>query len=271
MHRLALLLALPALLAAQRQAPHEDPAQAEMKPAERYIGDAEAIAQGQESYMTVCSGCHGPGGEGGRGPNLITGRNIRRASDDDLFSSIKDGVPGSDMPPFPLPDEQVWQLAAFVRSLSAPAYDQNVPGDPEAGKSVYYAKANCNGCHMIRGEGGYLGPDLSNIGMTTNLGGIREAVVEPNKRFTEGFRPVLVTLADGERIRGSARNNSNYSLQVLENSGKLHLLQKQNVREAEFQEKSWMPADYAQRLSEDELRDLLAFLSRQAVRSSTSD
>lgn len=266
--RVFLLLGLVAGLAfGQRQAPHEaDKAVPWDGPtSEEYIGNPEAIAAGGENYLLVCSGCHGATGEGGRGPNLITGRNIRRASDAELFDSIKNGIPGSDMPPSPLPDEQIWQLAAFVRSLSAPAFEQNVEGDPEAGKTVYYAKAKCNGCHMIRGEGGYLGPDLSTIGTRANINSIREGVVEPNKRFSEGFRPVEVTLADGTKIKGSAKNNSNYSLQVMENSGKLHLLQKQKVKEANFQEKSWMPADYAERLTEDEMRDLLAFLSRQAV------
>jgi len=230
-----------------------------------FMGKPEAIEKGRESYLLVCSGCHGATGEGGRGPNLITGRNIRRATDADLFESIQNGIPGSDMPPSPLPDEQIWQIAAFVRNLSAPALEQNVPGDPDAGRAVYYGAAGCNNCHMIRGEGGFLGPDLSNAGIKGNFNSIREGVLEPNKRFSPGFRPVVVTLADGTTVKGSAKNNSNYSLQVIENSGKLHLLPKQKIREANFQEASWMPADYSQRLSEDEVRDLLAFLSRQAV------
>jgi len=230
-----------------------------------FMGNPKAIAKGQESYLLVCSGCHGATGEGGRGPNLITGRNIRRATDAELFDSIQNGIPGSDMPPSPLPDVQIWQLAAFVRNLSAPAFEQSVPGDPEEGRAVYYGESGCNNCHMIRGEGGFLGPDLSNVGIKANLNSIREGVLEPNKRFSAGFRPVTVTLTDGTTIQGSAKNNSNYSLQVIENSGKLHLLPKQRVREANFKKASWMPADYSQRLSEDEIRDLLAFLSSQAV------
>jgi putative heme-binding domain-containing protein len=119
---------------------------------------------------------------------------------------------------------------------------------------------------MIRGEGGYLGPDLTNIGLTANMTSLREALLEPNKRFTEGFRPVIVTLEDGAKIQGVAKNNSNYSIQVLDNAGKLHLLDKNDVKEAFFREETWMPADYGKRLSEKEQDDLLAFLAKQAIR-----
>ncbi len=232
-----------------------------------YISDAAAIKAGEESYKLVCSGCHGITAEGGRGPSLITGRNVRRASDDALFDIIKNGVAGSDMPPSPLPDDKVWQITAYVRNLSAPAFKQIVEGDPVAGKAVYYGKAGCANCHMIRGEGGYLGPDLTNIGMTSNVLQIREGVLDPNKRFTPGFRPVLVTMKDGKQIKGVAKNNSNYSMQVLDGDGRLHLIDKRDAKEANFQEKSWMPDNYKDRLSETEQQNLFAFLARQTIRT----
>ena len=253
MRTLFLLLAVAGTLAAQS--------------GKDLMGNPEAIVEGKELYLTVCSGCHGAGAEGSRGPNLITGLSVRRASDEQLFDSIKNGIKGSDMPPSPLPPEQVWRIAAYVRSLSAPAFHQQAAGDPDAGRSVYFSKGKCDNCHMIRGEGGFLGPDLTNIGMTANLTALREGVFDPNKRTTQGFRPVVVTTASGETIRGVAKNNSNYSLQLLDNKGRLLIFQKRELSNVEFQEKSWMPADYSDRLSEKEQDDLLAFLARQAVRA----
>ena len=51
--------------------------------------------------------------------------------------------------------------------------------------------------------------------------------------------------------------------------GRLHLLDRAKI-ELEFRDDSWMPADYADRLSEDEIQNLLAFLSRQSLRSPSS-
>jgi cytochrome c oxidase cbb3-type subunit 3 len=262
--RFGILLFAAAMSLSAQQPPHG--AGDQKAAASLYMSDAAAIKAGEESYKLVCSGCHGISAEGGRGPNLITGRNVRRSSDEELFDIIKIGIAGSDMPPSPLPDGKVWQITAYVRNLSAPAYKQPLEGDPVAGKAVYYGKAGCANCHMIRGEGGYLGPDLTNIGMTSNLAQLREGVLEVNKRFSPGFRPVVVTTKAGEQIKGVAKNNSNYSLQLLDGKGKLHLINKRELKDANFQEKSWMPANYGERLSEQEQNDLFAFLAQQTIR-----
>ncbi len=262
MRVILLLLALAMISPAQH--PERDMTVAQ-ESASRYVGDSKAIQAGQESYQLVCSGCHGMTGEGGRGPNLITGKGVNKATDDELFRLIKDGIPGSDMPPSPLEETKVWQITAYVRSLTAPAIDQGVAGDQNAGKALFYGRGGCTNCHMIRGEGGYLGPDLTNLGVTQNLARIREGLLDPNKRFTDGFDPVIVTLADGTRVEGVAKNHSNYALQILDRDGRLHLLGKGEAATIEFRDKSWMPANYSERLSEDEIQDLLAFLSRLAL------
>ena len=231
-----------------------------------YVGNPEAIKAGNELYLTVCSGCHGPSGEGGRGPSLVRGNRVRKVSNVKLFAAIQKGVPGTDMPPFPLPDEQIWRLVAFTRSLVASAYESEVPGDPAAGETVFFGKGECSNCHMIRGRGGFLGPDLTVAGVSNTLVQLREAFLDPNLRTAEGYRSVTVATTDGKSISGVARNNSNYSIQIIDKDGNLHLLAKQNLRSIEFPRKSWMPDDYADRLSEEEFQNVLAFLSRQALR-----
>src|SRR3989442_15678548 len=78
-----------------------------------------AIASGQRVYDQTCQSCHGPAGQGDRGPALNTGTFAHGREDGDLFHTIREGVPGSQMPPFrALSDEQVWQLVSYIRSLS---------------------------------------------------------------------------------------------------------------------------------------------------------
>lgn len=260
-----LLLALPCagLLLAQLPDPHVD---LRGTPEETHIGNPASVAAGEELYATSCSGCHGASAEGGRGPKLIGARNVQRLGNEWLFGVIRNGIAGSDMPPSSYEDEKIWQLASFIKNLSSPAARQSVPGDPAVGREVYYGAGRCMNCHMIRGEGGYLGPDLSNLGVTRTLTEIREGVLEPNKRFSKGYMPVLVTLGNGETIRGVARNTSNYSIQLLDADGELRLLSKSEVSKVDFPKNSWMPADYGERLSSQQVTDLLAFLSRQSIR-----
>jgi putative heme-binding domain-containing protein len=226
-----------------------------------------AVEAGQRRFLQLCSGCHARNGEGGQGegqgPNLVTSWEVRRAQDRDLFGFIKNGVKGTAMPPFALPDDQIWELAAFVRSLNAPASGVPVPGDAAAGEAIFFGKEGCSGCHSILGRGGYLGPDLSNIGATRRLGEIREAILNPKAEASAGYRPVLLEAAKGERLRGVARHESNWSLQVLDEQGNLHLLHGVQMEKAQFQSRSWMSAAH---LTADETQNLLAYLSRRTLK-----
>src|SRR4029077_9301858 len=120
--------------------------------------------------------------------------------------SIKNGVKGTAMPAFALPDDQVWELAAIVRSLNAPTNSVLAPGDDAAGEALFFGKQGCSGCHMILGKGGYLGPDLSSIGEARRLNEIREAIVNPKAEATAGYRPVMVEVSKTERLRGVVKH-----------------------------------------------------------------
>ncbi len=230
------------------------------------IGKPEAIAAGAKLFSASCGGCHGPDGSGGRGPNLVRRALWHPLSDDGIFQAIRKGVPGADMPPTNLSDDQTWNLVAFIHSLTGPASEQTVPGDPAVGRQVFSA-AGCAHCHAIRGEGGRLAPDLSNIGGSRPLAVIRESILEPSKDlFYLGTEGITVTMKDGRKLEGIARNRSNYSVQVIDKAGDLHLLRMNDVKEIAVRANSPMPGDYAKRLPADQLRDLLAYLASQNTR-----
>jgi putative heme-binding domain-containing protein len=190
-------------------------------------------------------------------------------SDDDIFRTIRNGVPGADMPPTKLSDPETWDLVAFIHALIGPASETRPPGDPEAGEQIFRSsKTGCSNCHSIRGQGGHIGPDLTNIG-NRPLAVIKDAVLKRSKDlYLLGEEGVTVTLNDGQVIQGVARNRSNYSLQVVDNGGTLHLISMKDVKELAVSERSLMPGDYSKRLSPQELQDLLAFLARQSLRAS---
>jgi cytochrome c oxidase cbb3-type subunit III len=84
-----------------------------------YEHNANAIAQGQQLFTWMnCVGCHSHGG-GGMGPPLMDDKWIYGGRIDQVAASIMNGRPRG-MPAWrgKITEEQMWQLAAFVRSMS---------------------------------------------------------------------------------------------------------------------------------------------------------
>jgi putative heme-binding domain-containing protein len=237
------------------------------------FGDPVAIAAGSKLFAGSCAGCHGPRGEGGRGPNLRNRGAWHSLDETDLFQTIQNGIPGADMPGTKLPDEQIWQVAAFVRALGAPAIETRPPGDPAAGEALFWGSAGCGGCHRVLGRGGMLGPDLSNAGASRPADQLREAIVDPDADGFRGYRGVTATLKSGKAVEGVARDITNYSIAIRDKSGNIHLLPRTDIRELKMSDHSPMPQDYRQRLTREQIDNLVAYLSQRSIRpySSSSD
>jgi mono/diheme cytochrome c family protein len=85
-----------------------------------FTDKAEAIEVGKKLYIQVgCQGCHGGGGGGGMAASLIDDTWKFGSDDETLFKLIKGQIPEQTMPTVysSLPDEQVWQILAFIRTL----------------------------------------------------------------------------------------------------------------------------------------------------------
>ena len=94
-----------------------------------YENNAQALATGKQLFTQMnCYGCHANGG-GAIGPALMDNKWVYGGEPDQIFATIVEGRPNG-MPAFhgKLPDYQVWQLVAYVRSLSGQASKDAAPG-----------------------------------------------------------------------------------------------------------------------------------------------
>lgn len=120
---LAVLIALPVMCFAAadgswlKKVPTAD--RGRMNP---YAGKTDAVAAGANLFSENCAKCHGENAEGkGKRPPLKSDR-IKNATDGELAWLLKNGNSFKGMPIWGgLPEQERWQIIAYIRSLNAPA------------------------------------------------------------------------------------------------------------------------------------------------------
>jgi len=222
----------------------------------------EAIARGEKLYGSRCAVCHGRDGRGGEAPSLHKSRVVVLSPDRRFFEVVKSGIPGTEMPPLPGPDEPVWQIVAYVHSLAKPGMGPPVPGDAQAGREVF-TRAGCVRCHIAEGKGGVTGPDLSSIAIQSSTAEIRESILDPNAKVPPTFREVSLRSRSGQTVKGMLKNDDNFSVQMMTLDGELRTFLRSEITGFQMERESLMPAGLGKGLTPEQLQNLLAFLDRQ--------
>jgi PQQ-dependent dehydrogenase (methanol/ethanol family) len=153
---------------------------------------------------------------------------------------------------------------AIGLSVSLLAAWQNPNDAAPAGEALFFGKAGCAGCHEVNGRGGVTGPDLSGAGQSSPEA-LRAKILNPNGSTpTPGGRggplTIVAKMKDGREIQGVRRNEDTFTLQVMDASGHLHLLDKLTLAGMRRESRSLMPGDYASRLTNAELQNVIAYL-----------
>ena len=217
----------------------------------------QSIEAGRSVYEARCVGCHGSDGAGGgHGPAIVDIRRPRAESKAAMRDLIRNGIPNTAMPAFTIADAELDALVAYVDVLRAPAVDHPAAGDAAAGERFFTGKGNCSSCHMIRGRGGILGPDLSDLARERRTTEIEQALREPGASHA-----IAVHMRDGRTLRGLTRYESPFDLGVQGLDGTFHSISRSDIARVTA-EPPLMPRVQA---TADEMRDLLAYLTRLTV------
>jgi putative heme-binding domain-containing protein len=220
---------------------------------------AADVEQGRKIFRGQCAGCHGPDGSGGKGADLGVPTLARGETDLALFSTIRYGVPETEMPGHNMTAREVWQVAAFVRSLGA-ASPETEKGDAVRGSALVRGKGGCLQCHMLGGDGGLLGPGLTDIGRRRSRVFLKRKLLDPSMGLAEGnFRMVSLTTRDGRTLEGIRMNEDTFSIQVRDSAAGLHSFWKHDLADLAVEARTIMPS-YSGRFSETELDDVAAYL-----------
>jgi cytochrome c oxidase cbb3-type subunit III len=234
----------------------------------------DTVERGHAFFANNCGICHGADAHGGdKAPDLNTGRFKHATSDQDLFSVITHGVPGTIMPANNLPAEQLWAIVTYLRSTVVADHSE-LKGDKGVGKELFWNSGKCANCHMVNGRGGVLGPDLTQVGQARTTQYLRQKIRDPNKKLTIGFHEpnadyvvpisnstVTVITKLGKRVTGVPKNEDTFSIQMIGTDNELYNFIKSDLKDITHEQKSLMPAFTDSDLSDVAVNDLLAYLT----------
>ncbi len=220
---------------------------------------AADVAGGHRIFDAQCAWCHGAGGDGGTGPNLH-GRLRHATTYKSIVDIVSDGIPGTDMPSFRLglTDRSARQVAAYVQSLMRSTARPG-PGDATRGAALYQS-SGCGTCHIVSGQGGVLGPELTTIGARRGPQYLREAIVTPAASHPPGYLVVRATPANGPEVRGIRVNEDVFWIQIRDVGGAVHALQKSDLSRLDREIDASLMPSYGSRLSSAQLDDVVAYL-----------
>ena len=233
--------------------------------------NATEIEKGKQLFLGMCSRCHGVSGGGGEGPNLNRPALTRATNDQTLRAIIRDGIPDRGMPRVRrLTDAELSELVAFTRSLGRTGGVART-GTAAKGRAVYQ-RLGCASCHVVAGDGGSFGPELTSIGSHRAPDYLRQAIIEPAAALPRGvtpipgrgfyeYLPVRLVTNDGREVNGVRVNEDTFTIQVKDAGSQLYSFRKTDLRQLDKEiGKSAMP-DYKSRVAGGDLDDLVAYLS----------
>jgi cytochrome c oxidase cbb3-type subunit III len=228
------------------------------------------LEQGKRLFVQNCSPCHGVNGGGEQGPDL---RGVSsRLTDSEVQGIIRRGIPGTAMPgSFTVTERQAANIAAYVRTLGGTTAPEKITGDPKRGEALY-ASSGCATCHMIAGQGGSIGPELTRIGAMRGASNLKARLQDPganlpkvdNGMFGNSWTQYLMFRAvdkDGRAIEGMRVGENSFTIVLKDAGGKFHGLWKPDLRSLEREPgKSLMPS-FKDTLSAEQIDDVVAYLS----------
>jgi putative heme-binding domain-containing protein len=166
--------------------------------------------------------------------------------------------------PRPIPPERmlpVWAPAerqAVVKEATASPLTEG--GDWEAGRALFFGEAKCATCHTVRGEGGRVGPNLSNL-VHINPESVMQDIVEPSARINPDHVSYIIETKGGDTLSGLVRQEGERVI-VSEAADKVTTISRDEVKEIRPSKVSLMPEGYRE-LGEKRLRDLVTFLTTE--------
>lgn len=180
--------------------------------------------------------------------NKLSGDSLVNQAGTALFTS-EEGPKGPGRP---------WKMDEALEIVEADSGKR----DFEQGLMLFSA-IRCKSCHSMQGEGGAIGPDLTQLGSRFTAKDMLEAIIEPNNVISDQYASTVFSFKDGSSMLAKLIDEDEDVYIVSQNPYAPHILKeipKKDVSSFKLAEISVMPPGTINVLNEDELKDLIAYL-----------
>lgn len=138
----------------------------------------------------------------------------------------------------------------------------NRGGDPKHGKAIFLAQtAKCATCHKVHGQGGDIGPDLSQIGGKFDRTHLIESILDPSAEILQGYHATILTTKSGRILSGIVKSESSTAITLRDTEGKLLTIALGDIESREVSKVSLMPAGCGDGMKPNDFTDLIAYLT----------
>jgi putative heme-binding domain-containing protein len=179
--------------------------------------------------------------------NTLSGDSLLNRSGIDLAQVARPKGPGKN-----------WQMANALPLVQDGLTHRNL----EQGKAMFDA-ARCSSCHAMKGEGGAVGPDLTQLGTRFSPKDMLEAIILPSKTISDQYAATVFYLKNGSSVLGRLTNEDATKYYISQNPfapGTVRTLLKKEVTKKMLSDVSVMLPGMINSLNAEEVKDLVAYL-----------
>lgn len=156
---------------------------------------------------------------------------------------------------FPLPPSRNRTLPP-IREL------MKMRGDVGRGKTAFEGAATCSKCHKVNGHGDEIGPDLSEIGTKLSREALFESIMYPSAGINFNYETYVVETEDGNVLSGVITAETDDTIILKSADYVTRVLKKSELVERVKQQISLMPADVTKLITDQELVDVVQYLTK---------
>ncbi len=152
-----------------------------------------------------------------------------------------------------------WQLDDLKGDVMHLAHRAN---NFAVGQQLFKAAA-CVGCHKLNGQGNNVGPDLTKLPPEYSKVDVLEHILNPSKKVDKKYQSNVISLTSGKVLTGLIVEETGDSLKLIDNPSapdKITVVLKSDIEERTPSEVSIMPKGVLNKLTREEIFDLLAYV-----------